>query len=291
MTRRIAYLASGVTLPGSPTRRPDAFEHDQMMDALTAPMAAHGLALDAVRWDDAQADWAGYDGAIIGTTWDYWDRPEAFLGTLNRIERTTPLFNPSALVAWNSNKNYLRDLGSRGVALLPTLWLDRGDRASVAAAFDALGAEDIVVKRQVGAGAVGQARLRREDPIPETRRAMMAQPYLPAIEEEGELSFVFIDGALSHALVKRPAPGDYRIQSAYGGVEIAITPTATDHGAAAAVLDALETVPLYARVDMLRGRDGDLRLMELELIEPFLYPLQGPELGARLAAGLAARLR
>ena len=41
---------------------------------------------------------------------------------------------------------------------------------------------------------------------------------------------------------------------------------------------------------MLRGEDGALRLMELELIEPYLYPLEGPELGPRLAAAIAKRL-
>ena len=119
---------------------------------------------------------------------------------------------------------------------------------------------------------------------------MMVQPFLPAIAEEGEISFVMVDGELSHALVKRPAKGDYRIQSAYGGFEIPIEPSAEDLAAAKAVLAALDETPLYARVDMLRADDGGLLLMELELIEPYLYPLQGEGLGARLAEALLARL-
>ncbi|MEM6901595.1 MAG: hypothetical protein AAF583_17740, partial [Pseudomonadota bacterium] len=116
------------------------------------------------------------------------------------------------------------------------------------------------------------------------------QPFLPQIIKEGELSFVFIDGELSHALIKRAADGDYRIQSSYGGVEEAVTPNAADLSAAQAILNTLDDIPLYARVDMLRGKDGGLLLMELEMIEPYLYPLEGPDLGERLAAALSKRL-
>jgi hypothetical protein len=287
---KIAYLSSTVTLPGSPTRRDDAFEHDYMMQALRAPMAAHGLMIEDLAWNDVEADWSSYGAAIIGTTWDYWDHQDAFLETLAMIETQVPLFNPSDLVRWNSHKAYLKDLAGKGARLIPTLWLDKVDAASAAAAFDALGSDDLVFKRQVGAGAFGQHRLKRGELVPDMPHPMMVQPFLEMIQREGEYSFVFIDGAFCHALIKRAAPGDYRIQSSYGGMEEAITPSASDLAAAEAILATLETPPLYARVDMLRGADGGLLLMEMELIEPYLYPLQGPELGERMARGLSRRL-
>ncbi|MEO1100453.1 MAG: hypothetical protein AAFW65_01265, partial [Pseudomonadota bacterium] len=135
---RIAYLASAVTLPGSPTRRSDAFEHDQMMDSLGHSEPAE-IRFEAVSWDDETADWSAFDGAIIGTTWDYWDRVDEFLDTLERIESQTRLFNPSALVRWNIHKGYLRDLETRGARLIPTLWLDTADETSARAAFETLG--------------------------------------------------------------------------------------------------------------------------------------------------------
>ncbi len=287
---KIAYLASRVTLPGSPARRPDAHEHDQTMDALAPPLASLGLILEAVSWDDPQADWAAYGAVVIGTTWDYWDRTAAFLSRLDEISARTRLFNPVALVRWNSHKGYLRDLEAAGARLIPTLWLDRATPDTVAGAFETLGTDRIVLKRQVGAGAVGQHRLARGDRIPDLPLPMMVQPYLDAIEAEGEISLVFIDGDLSHGLVKRPAKGDYRIQSSYGGVETPYTPGADDLAAARLALSALAEPPLYARVDLLRDRDGTARLMELELIEPFLYPLQGPDLGPRFASALVRRL-
>ncbi len=287
---KIAYLASPVTLPGSLIRRPDAFEHDRMMSALLAPFAERGMQLVEISWDDASADWSGFAAALIGTTWDYWDREAEFLRTLQQIEAHTRLFNSAAMVAWNKHKGYLRELEARGARLIPTLWLDHAGPAEVAAAFEAFGCEQIVAKRQVGAGAAGQHLIARGESVPEMPLAMMLQPYLEAITREGEMSFILIDGALSHALVKRPAEGDYRIQSSYGGVEQAITPNGADWDAARKVLDVFVEPPLYARVDMLRGDDGGLYLMELELIEPYLYPLQGPKLGPRLAEALARRL-
>lgn len=288
--KKIAYLASRVTLPGSPIRRTDAFEHDFMMDALRGPFEARGFRVEDVAWDDAKADWSAYAAVIIGTTWDYWDRLDEFLAALERIEGQTRLFNSSALVRWNARKTYLRELETKDAKLIPTLWLEVADEAAAKAAFDTLGADDLVFKRQVGAGAKDQHRLKRGEPIPEMRHPMMVQPFLKMIQDEGELSFIFIDGDFSHALIKRAQPGDYRIQSTYGGREEKITSSTDDLAAARAIIAALDEAPLYGRVDMLRGPDGSLLLMELEVIEPYLYPIEGPELGERMAAGIARRL-
>ena len=100
---KIAYLASKATLPGSPTRRSDAFEHDRMMDALRAPFADKEMRVVDVDWADPDQDWAAYAAVIIGTTWDYWDHHDQFLGTLQQIESKTRLYNSAALVQWNSH--------------------------------------------------------------------------------------------------------------------------------------------------------------------------------------------
>ncbi|MEL7112781.1 MAG: hypothetical protein AAGK93_07550, partial [Pseudomonadota bacterium] len=121
----IAYLSSKATLPGSPTRRSDAFEHDRMMDALRDPFAERGLDVQDVDWADESIDWATFGAAIIGTTWDYWDHAEMFLRTLETIESRTKLFNSAALVKWNSDKRYLRSFEKSDVRLIPTLWIDR----------------------------------------------------------------------------------------------------------------------------------------------------------------------
>lgn len=287
---RFVYLSSRVTLPGSPTRRSDAIEHDRMMEELRG-CAPDGVIWYDLSWDDDSVDWTGFDAVIIGTAWDYWDRQDAFLTKLDEIDKKTRLFNGPELVRWNIHKSYLRDMEARGARLIPTLWLDKATPEAVHAAFDTLKTDDLVLKRQVGAGADGQHRLKRGEPVPPLPHPMMAQPFLSAILEEGEFSFIFIDGAFSHALVKRAAKGDYRIQSTYGGTDEAIEPSPDDLAEARAMLAALGATPLYARVDLLRAPDGGLLLMEVEAIEPFLYPLQGPGVGRRVAEALIRRLK
>lgn len=287
----IAYLCSQVTIPGSPTRRSDAFEHDRTMESLRPAFEERGMELEEVCWDDEAANWSQFDAAIIGTTWDYWDRNDQFLSTLAEIESHTRLFNSSALVRWNSNKQYLKELATKGARLIPTEWIEDPNETSIRNAFDSLDCDDMVVKRQVGAGADGQYRLKRGDKIPDMQHPMMAQPFLRAIQTEGEMSLIFIDGEFSHALIKRAHGDDYRIQSSYGGTEHAITADDGDHQAAGKILESLNETPLYARVDMIRGDSGDLFLMELELIEPYLYPVEGPELGTRMAKAIESKIR
>ena len=261
-----------------------------MMRSLVPAFAEKGMSVVDVAWDDPDADWGSFGAAIIGTTWDYWDRIDEFLGTLESIGKRTRLFNSAGMVRWNSRKTYLKDLESKGARLIPTLWMDKVTAEAATGAFDTLGSDDLVFKRQVGAGARDQFRLKRGEAIPTVAHPMMVQPFLNMIQVEGEISFIFIDGQFSHALIKRAANGDYRIQSEYGGREEPIVPSLQDLAAAQAIMDALDQTPLYGRVDMLRAEDGQLLLMELELIEPYLYPIEGPELGRRMAAAVAREL-
>ncbi|MEO9971618.1 MAG: hypothetical protein ABJG15_17615, partial [Hyphomonadaceae bacterium] len=205
-------------------------------------------------------------------------------------DAATLLLNPVSLVEWNLHKSYLRDLEAKGARTLTTLWLDAATPEAIAAAFETLGGDDLVFKRQVGAGAEGQLRLVRGEVAPDMPHPMMVQRFEPAILGEGEQSYIFIDGEFSHGLTKHAANGDYRIQSTYGGTERILQPSGTDLETAKSILAMLDTVPLYARVDMLRAQDGGLMLMELELVEPFLYPLQGPKLGERIVSALRRRI-
>jgi hypothetical protein len=102
---------------------------------------------------------------------------------------------------------------------------------------------------------------------------------------------VFVDGRFSHGVNKRAAVGEYRIQSLFGGSEADYRPSEADLATAHAVIAALPFPDLlYARVDMVRLPGGELAVMECELIEPYLYPEQGLELGERLARAVVGRL-
>ncbi|MCC6925509.1 hypothetical protein [Novosphingobium sp.] len=292
---RIAFLACPETLPGSPTRRADAFEHDLLFDAINAGLAGRAE-LVGIDWRAPMAELSTFDLSYLGTPWDYTDAKDEFLARLEDLEAAgVTVCNPVEVIRWNSDKLYLRDLAERGAVTIPTLWPEGAGPTEVAAAFDHFGADRVVVKRRVGAGAVGQDSFSRGNPPPADWRLdqpAMIQPFLSAIQHEGEHSFIFIDGQFSHGLIKRAAAGDYRIQSLYGGVEVAVEPAPADRAAAEAVMAMLpfEQAPLYARIDMVRLDDGRLAVIEAETIEPYLYPLQGPEFGTRMAAAMLRRL-
>ena len=295
LKRRVAYLACAETLPGSPTRRGDAFEHDRMVAALRPSFAAQGLELVEIDWRAPLEDFDGMALALIGTPWDYQDFPVEFLARVGALEaHGMSVANSPEVVRWNMDKRYLRDLAASGAPTVPTLWHDNPGRDDVLAAIAYFGAESVVVKRQVGAGALGQHRFICADLPPEGWRmghAAMIQPFLPAIVEEGEVSLIFVGGAYSHGVRKRAADGDYRIQSLFGGREEDWSPTPPELAQAQAVLAALPfPAPLYARIDMVRLPSGELAVMEAEMIEPYLYPEQGPDLGDRLANAVAKRL-
>lgn len=289
----IALLTAANLVSDAPDRRADAHLFDIQLDILRGGFAPHGLTLTPVRWIDP-IDWTRFGAVLVNSAWDYQDRHEDFLATLDRIAGLgVPVFNDPGAVRWNIRKTYLRELEARGVPVIPTLWPEAPTRDDIVHAMSAFGIEDVVLKRQVGGGARAQVRYTRAD-MPAAGSIMdrpgMIQPFIASIATEGEYSFLFVDGEFSHALVKRAKSGDYRIQEAYGGTSQAIDPTPDDRASAQAVLTALATPPLYARVDMVRGQAGELLLMELEVIEPFLFPKDGPHIGEMLGAALKKRL-
>ncbi len=287
----IAFLTSADLLPECPDRREDAWEFDVQFAALEKGCGELGFRLQPAVWRTPEFDAGNYSAVFIGTAWDYAEAPGEFLATLEAIQEVCPLFNPFETVRWNMNKTYLRDLGERGVPVVPTLWFDDANQATVEGAFDHFGCDHIVIKPQVGANAWRQVKVSRGQEWPAVDElppgACLVQPFLAAAMDEGELSLIFFDREFSHSVFKVAAPGDYRIQSSYGGVEKMYEVSPGEIAFAQAALDAVEGPLLYGRVDMMRGPSGEWLLMELELIEPFLYPNQGPEMGRSFAAALS----
>ncbi len=293
---RIGFLACADTLPSGETRREDAFEHDLKVGALRPAFAAAGLTLVEIDWRAPLERFDDIALVLLGTAWDYQDYTQEFLERLDALDsRGIEVCNSPDVVRWNANKRYLAELANYGALIVPTLWLEDVDRAGLQNAMRAFDTDRIVVKRQVGAGALGQHSF-TDATLPTEHWSMgcacMVQPFIPSIVDEGEYSFVFIDGVFSHGVLKRAGEGDYRIQSLYGGFECNYVPGQQDLVKAEAVVSALPfDQPLYCRIDMVRLPSGELAVMEAEMIEPYLYPVQGPELGEKMALAILKRLR
>ncbi len=258
---------------------------DADAERLVPALAERGVEAELAVWSDPGVDWPAYDLVTISSTWDYHERLEDFLGWLRRAGEATRMENPPALVEWNIDKRYLRELAEAGVPVVPTVWVEAESAGGAVREAIARGWEELVVKPTVDLGA---ARLARTDPlgarraiaaIAEDRRAdgqIMVQPFLESLTEEGELSLVYFGGEPSHSVRKRPAEGDFRVQEQYGGRYEPTEPEPEAREIAAAAMERVRArldgeAPPYARVDLVRDPDGCLCVTELELIEPSLY--------------------
>ena len=232
---------------------------------LVLPVIAWGYHRDHARWMQACATWAAAEVRML---------------------------NPPSVLAWNSDKSYLRRLSEAGSAIPDTIWVDGPGQADAEAAFIRFGVEQIVVKPRVSGGAHKTLRLSRGERMEGAPEGpAMIQPYLPSIESEGETSLLFFGGRLSHVVNKRPVPGEFRVQVQYGGGYTALAePPAGALALAETTLAAIGEDLLYARIDMAPDADGGWLLMEAELIEPDFYLASAPEGGKRFAAAVRARL-
>jgi glutathione synthase/RimK-type ligase-like ATP-grasp enzyme len=268
---------------------------------LFAALDARGVAWDRPVWDDPAVDWSAYDGVLVRTTWDYMERLDAYVAWADRVARVTRLHNPASVVRWNTRKTYLGALEALGVPIAPTVWLTSPE--PLAPILATRGWERGFLKPVVGATARETCRFVAEDlALAQAhadrvlqREALMLQPYLRSVEDDGELSVIVIDGVPSHAVRKIPVPGDYRVQDDFGAKDVRIDLPDDLAALAAQALGAASLLLggeplLYGRVDALRGDDGRLVLNELELVEPSLFLRHAPEAADRLIAAWLDRL-
>jgi glutathione synthase/RimK-type ligase-like ATP-grasp enzyme len=214
-----------------------------------------------------------------------------------------PIWNAPATLRWNSRKTYLHDLAIGGVRTVPTLWLlsDNGRRSppSLASILADTGWERAVVKPVVSASAHETWTVARDDARVNAathdgrlraviaRHGVMVQPFVPEIETDGEWSLQFFGGVFSHAVIKRAAEGDFRVQREYGGTHETVVPPSSVVRQAERALRAAPGDSLYARVDGVLI-DGDLVVTELELLEPSLFLDADPAAPDRFADAIVA---
>jgi hypothetical protein len=252
-------------------------------------------------WDDPSVDWAGYDRVVLRSVWDYTSRAGEFLAWCRAVgpER---LRNHPELVAFNSDKRYLESLSAPTV---PTRFVAAGDPLPELSG-------EVVVKPSVSAGARDTGRFRPEahdgaraliERIAGSGRTAMVQPFLEDVDARGEVALVHFAGELSHVLVKRSVLAPDEVAPVAEGNPLGVAAAmleddlvrAGETGPAEAALarsvldelaDRFGAVPLYARVDVVRGAGGEPVLLELEAVEPHLYLATSPGAAERFARAI-----
>ena len=290
-TQRIAFVTC--------EKKPEITDDDETIrKALPAGISLYGLV-----WSNPAQSFDSFDLLVLRSCWDYHLRHSDFVGWLGEVEAAgVKLLNSAGLVRWNSEKTYLRSLAEAGCDVVPTEWLDAQSLLSdgtdrIGGLLRDRGWSRAVIKPTVSASGLhtwatspdliqGQGdRLR--DAV--AHGDLMLQPFLPEIEAHGEWSLIFFGGVMSHAVLKVAKPGDFRVQSDFGGTAELASPPAALISDAENVMAALPGEPAYARIDGVE-RNGRLVLVEAELIEPQLFLGLDPEAPRRFAKVLERSL-
>lgn len=254
-------------------------------DKLLNFLKEKGLNIEKVVWNDPAINWQDYTLAILKSPWDYFDLINDFYDWLNQLENLkVRLLNPIDLVKWNSNKLYLQEIEAAGLKITPSTFIRKQESINLNEFFEKFGVDKLIVKPSVSGGAKNTFKV-TADNVSEVNQKLnnllqeedfIVQPFLPEILENGEWSFIFFNGAYSHSLVKQAKPGDFRVQPAHGGSVHPQNPGEEQIAIAQQYINLFAKNCLYARVD---GTfvNGEFLLMELELIEPFLFLNTDPQ--------------
>lgn len=312
-------------IPNQPRRTPriallTCRHHDHFDYAsegrLMQELVRHGAVVKLVAWDDVLTPVKDEDSPLLGemvsadvyvlrTTWDYWDRFDRFREFLTVFGKSEDnggrLHNSPKTALANLDKTYLQQLQAAGVPIVPTIFVTNGHEAAAIDQAKSNNWATIVVKPNVGAAASGLKKFDRPDAsslgyLTELTQAggALVQKFMPRVVTEGETSLVYFDGHFSHAVTKVPAQGDFRSQTDFGGVYTLAQPTeAQNHTAELALLAWEKTYndkPLYARVDLVPGDNGEPLLGELELIEPELFLDMADHAAEMFASAILARV-
>ena len=225
----------------------------------------------AAVWTDPGIDWRRFASVVIRSAWDYHLDETRYAAWLRRCELDhVNLWNPAAAVLANINKQYLSEFADAGIATVPIQYVERGETQSLRLLLERRNWTRAVVKPAVSASAYGTWCTSLTTAVADqtqfdeaaTQRPLLVQPFVDGIVTSGEWSIVFFDGEYSHAVLKTPAAGDFRVQEELGGAGEPGHPPPAMVEQARRVLSLAAGPLLYARVDGIE-RHSAFVLMEL----------------------------
>ncbi len=238
-----------------------------------------GLDIHREVWTDENVNWVNYDLVLLKAPWDYHEKIEAFYNWLDKLNNlSVQLLNSFKIIKWNSDKHYLKDIADKGLNIIPTLYIEKNTSPQFLSFFQQLNTEKLIMKPCISGGAKNTIVLTSDNLSLHQKNietlleseAYMVQPFIKEIETAGEWSFIFFNGIYSHCVVKKPRIGDFRVQHTHGGTIHAVEPDELFIETAKHFVDHFAKGCLYTRVDGIMV-NGKFLLMELELIDPFLF--------------------
>ena len=288
MNKEVALITWAGLLQGA--------ESEQLLLPL---LSASGINARMIDWRDTSVHFSQFDLVVLRSCWNYHLHAHEFTEWLQCTKRVATILNDVDTVLWNSNKFYLRELEEKGIQIAPTCFVSAGGPIHQDLPVQVESWEKVVVKPAISASAYqtrvfDRGRVPPADVLADLMKGadFLVQQFVPEIQTRGEISFIYIDSAYSHAVCKRPADGDFRVQQEHGGSAELFDPPYSLLQQAHKIVDLVAEVSssLYCRLDAVE-KDGKLVLMELELVEPELYLGLAPGAAERFAGAISRRLR
>lgn len=258
-----------------------------------------GLSVNRTYWDDPNYDWRQTRAIVFRTIWDYFERFDEFWPWLQAVQDKTQLINSMALIKWNIDKAYLLDLAEKGIPVVPSVLVKKGETrmlSDIAAQNDWT---DLVVKPTIAGGGYLTYKYRHADLIQSqaqfdtlvAERDMLVQGYISSITEKGEASLMVFGGEFTHSILKRAKPGDFRVQDDFGGSVHPYAHHPEEVALAQRVMAQCSAVPAYGRVDIVWNEQNQPMVSELEIIEPELWVRNAPWAADHFAKAIAQQLK
>lgn len=270
--------------------------------ALMAAFKSHDIHCDILAWDNPNTDWSAYDAILIHTPWDYYEHIEAFLETLRVIDTHSLLLNPLNTVRWNIDKHYLKDLFDAGIPIINTIFVETYAHHHIADMLPRLHAHHgYILKPTISAGATDVYHIRTPEEAEHLyqtqflsqHKTLMVQPFMKEIADEGEWSFIFLNGKYSHGVLKKTEKGGIGVKHSIQNKQY--VPNAQMIQQAIKIYRGLEVINdddlLYTRIDVIKDKDNILRVMEIEQIEPYLYLHVTSNAANQLVEGILRRFK
>ncbi|WP_371163721.1 glutathione synthetase [Buchananella felis] len=286
----------------------DVEEHP-LLDAV----AERGMDPRVAVWDDPSVNWGDAGVVVVRGVRDYAQKRSQFIEWAGSIPR---LLNQAPVLAWNTDKHYLQELEARGLPTIPTTWLepDAGlTKHQVHCRFPAQG--DFVVKPAISSGGRGTGRYTSTDAksrmeaithaVRQLRkgRTVMVQRYLETIDTAGEISLVFFNGLISHAVSKQAMlhPSFRSVEEVQRETAVQVREvTEAERNFGERVRSVLhgyikDTVGrdmqlLFNRIDLVPDGKGSFYVMEVSLIDGSLYLGAVPQAVGNFADAIAQRV-
>ncbi|PIY68794.1 hypothetical protein COY90_04040 [Candidatus Roizmanbacteria bacterium CG_4_10_14_0_8_um_filter_39_9] len=265
-------------------------------ELLVEPLKKQGITAVAAPWNDTTIDWKQFNLVILRSCWEYHRQLDTFLSWINNLEKNkVKMLNSPRIIRWNVNKKYLFDLQKKGVNIIPSVLVEK-ENISKLNSLIPIEWSSLIIKPTVGASGFEIMKIERSELQNSLSRIesqisqneFIVQPLIKEISS-GEYSFIYIKDILGHVMLKTPAIGDFRTNYKFGGHDRVVYPKPVICRQVEDIIKKIDLPFLYARIDgIVVG--GQFLLIELELIEPYLFMCEYPPTAKLFAQEISATL-